>query len=744
MPRLPKLKLPKLSQLPLPTHPRKRRLTIFLLGFAGLVLLQQLPGLFFSWWLGYPWEQHGLSIQWRILSITLDVGVVLAFILSEVKAFWRWLPRLYLLMLGLLFFCVWSALYLKLGDRSSPFAFQLLMWHMFAGRTAAPLFGIYLFQHIVAWRPTAVPNERRWGKRLTIFTAVTLGVGLAFTVLGGPSERIFLPVHEYGSLVLPFLVIAHIQAERRWRERKSPAPATLAARVPSFGRRETLIALAISALVPLAPWALANGQVNLHFSGLFRFVEATPKDLYRTVAPPSTYQLPFGAGAFAPSRFETTSRQLVPARFLNQANTCSYEGCHTDIGKQWAISGHRHARNVFVEKAMGALAAERGIAATRYCAGCHDPVNLAAGQIDEGGTPTTGIANEGVTCVACHAAAHLLPRPGDASLVLGATPLFFERAIDKSSYLMTVLYLEEHRAELDRRGTIDDLRLCEACHRHTVPEAINPHRPVITQRVQEWRDSPFAKPPPEHEARNCHSCHMPATMESYQSTEIKGHRFLSSNTAIPAYYANDPAYDAYAERYFRGVQQAKFTHAENLEWVQTQLKSKIVTLDLGTEAAAGEGGSAVTLVATTTNRGVGHGWPAGIPDLVDVWLEIEARDANGAVVWSSGVPDEHGRVPPDAYRFGEDWFDDDGNRLTHHETWKLATVRNQRRLASGTSDVARFAFTVPDSTPQPIRVRARLRHRRFHQDFIEWVLGPGGTLPITDLQDETIELPART
>lgn len=735
MPRLPKLRLPR---IPLPTQPRKRRLAIFALVLGGLIVLQQLPGLFFTWWLGYPWENHGLSVQWRILSIALDVGVVLAFLLTEVKAFRRMLPRLYLLMLGLLLFCVWSALYLKFVERSSPFAFQLLMWHMFAGRTAAPLLVIYLLQHVLAWRPTSTPVERKMGKRLTRYTALTLGVGFLFTVLGGPDERIFLPIHEYGSLLLPILVIWHIRAERRWRERTGPSVTALAARVPSFGRRGTAIALGISLLLPLAPWSLSTHWTDLTHAGLFRFVEATPKDLYKTEAVPASYERPFGADPFAPARLSTPNQELVPERFLAKAQGCAYEGCHTDIGKQWALSGHRHSRNPFVEKGMAALAAEKGVAATRYCAGCHDPIALAAGEVQATGAPTTGVDNEGVSCLVCHAAAHVDAKPGNASLALGATPIFFERNIDKSAYLMVVLYLEDHKRELDRRGVIDDVALCESCHHHEVPGELNPHRPTITSRVAEWRESPFARAENAEDRRDCRSCHMPPTPESYQSTEIAGHRFLSSNTALPAIYSGDAAYDAYAARNFRGVQQAKFTHAENLEWTQARLGAGIVELTLAPATDAPPGGFAFT--ATVANRGVGHGWPAGIPDLVDVWLQFEARDGGGDVVWSSGVPDARGRVPDDAYRFGEDWFDDQGNRLTHHETWKLAEIRNERRIASGARDVARFDLPVPMGDAGPITIEARLRHRRFRRDFIDWVLGPAVELPITDLAHAALTL----
>jgi hypothetical protein len=98
-------------------------------------------------------------------------------------------------------------------------------------------------------------------------------------------------------------------------------------------------------------------------------------------------------------------------------------------------------------------------------------------------------------------------------------------------------------------------------------------------------------------------------------------------------------------------------------------------------------------------------------------------------------------VPDDAYRFGEEWLDDQGNRLDHHETWKLASIANVRRLASGASDTARFEIAIPPGTRDPITVEARLRHRRFRREFIDWVLGPDAELPITDLGDATIQIP---
>ena len=119
-------------------------------------------------------------------------------------------------------------------------------------------------------------------------------------------------------------------------------------------------------------------------------------------------------------------------------------------------------------------------------------------------------------------------------------------------------------------------------------------------------------------------------------------------------------------------------------------------------------------------------------------------DATGRILWQTGQPEADGRLPQGAVRWGSDWYDADGERLLRHEIWKLVEIRDERRLASGASDRERFELVVPVDAVRPVTLQARLRHRRFRPDFVEWVLGPGAgrDVPTTDVAELTEPVPS--
>lgn len=731
--------------LPIFRKTRKRRLLSFAALFALLLLVERLPPALMGAMLGYPFETHPLFMPYQQFVFLLNGAFVLLVVLSELRGLRSWLPGLYTLMLGLLLFCTWSAIWLFFVERKSDFAFQLSMWHMGCGRLATPLLILYVFDHVVTWWSTSVPTERRWGRRLVVVFTLIMGIGALFTVLGGPDERYVLVVHSYGAWAVPPLIGWHWWAERRWRSRSAPpsAAAPGVAHIRPWTASRAWTALALSVVLPLGPYALAERWRTEPLPFMTRFIEPMPTDLFRFEEPPPTYVRGEDGGLFRPAHTETESRLLVPERFLQQSRSCGYEGCHTDIAKMWALSGHRHSMNVFVSRVVDQLVAERGIEAARHCAGCHDPVNLLAGRYDRGADRIRGFENEGVTCMVCHATSHVGENPRNGGLRLAATPLFFRRGVERSRYIMTVLFLDDHSAELQHRALFERPEFCGACHTHVLPRELNGSELVVTDKVAEWRESRYGEHGDPATSRNCLDCHMPSVIESYQTQLVRAHRFTSSNTAVAAYYARDPRYDEFASRYFLGIQQAKFTHEEHLGVAQRELAGGFVRLSAAAKAVP----DSLRIDVSVTNLEDGHTFPSGITDLVDVWLQVEVRDANGVVAGSSGVPDAAGFLPEDRYRYGVDWFDDEGRRLLHHEAWRVAEVRNERRIRSGETDRASFTFPVAADAVGPLEARVRLRHRRFSQEFVSWALeGESFQAPITDLQEARLELawpPAR-
>ncbi|MBK7974122.1 MAG: hypothetical protein IPK07_12885 [Deltaproteobacteria bacterium] len=731
-----------------PTRMNRHRLFWLVVSFGLLMATEAGLQKVFSLLVGYDFEKHPLGVVYTQFVRVVNVAFVALVVFAVFRKLRRFLPKLYVLMAGLLLATVWTGVLLEVLPRSSLWSFRASMWHMAAGQLATPILCAYVFHHVLVYFRGATVGERRGGFRLAAFTVIVLLIGAFFSVVGGPELLPFLRVHGVGAWLVPPLVAWHIHSRRA---RKRTDPEALASTATVLGNRGIRVALVISVVAPAVFLGISENWIPQPVPRFSRFFEPLPKDHLRPVPLPEGYEaIAPGAGPFAPSRMTTASGLSVPVRFLATANGCSFEGCHTDIGKHWAVSAHRHSRNPFVDKVMGELEREQGVAATRFCAGCHDPVSLLSGEIRAGGAPVLGPANEGVTCLMCHAVPNMAEHPSNGSLVLAETRGFFDRALERNKYLMTVLFLGEHQRELYHPATLRAPELCAGCHVQEVVHDGGAAPLVIGDKLGDWRASIHSRPDGPQGVRLCVDCHMPPVMESYQGRSVRSHRFLSSNTALPALYADDERYESYSKRYLAAVQQAAFTHRENLDLTRQHLEQAVTLAVRVTEVSqGGEGGAGVRvgLVTTVTNDRVGHKFPAGASDLIDAWLELEARDAAGRVLWTQGAPAPDGRLPAGAIRFGSEWYDAAGERLVHHELWKLAEIRNDRRIASGTTDERAVSFAVPGDVAWPLTVRVRLRHRRFNPDFARWVLGDedAARLPITDVQDRSVTVnPPRT
>src|SRR5262245_46797320 len=85
------------------------------------------------------------------------------------------------------------------------------------------------------------------------------------------------------------------------------------------------------------------------------------------------------------------------------SETCAR--CHADIVEQWARSAHRYAsfNNPFYRASVEAIRKEEdGKKRSQWCAGCHDPAIMMAGNMTKEIVPTIPESQAGLTCLACH------------------------------------------------------------------------------------------------------------------------------------------------------------------------------------------------------------------------------------------------------------------------------------------------------------------------------------------------------
>src|SRR5438132_321592 len=135
-----------------------------------------------------------------------------------------------------------------------------------------------------------------------------------------------------------------------------------------------------------------------------------------------------------------------------------------------------------------------------------------------------------------------------------------------------------------------------------------------------------------------------------------------------------------------------------------------------------EPGSSVRVDVVVRTRKVGHFFPGGTVDAFDVWLELQARDADNRVIyWSGQVADEgKGPVEPGAHFYRSYQLDAHGNPINKRNAWQSRSALYVRLIPPGAADVAHFRIKIPPGTCGPIALTAKLDYRKFSHYYTQF------------------------
>ena len=101
--------------------------------------------------------------------------------------------------------------------------------------------------------------------------------------------------------------------------------------------------------------------------------------------------------------------------------------CHADVHAQWSDSVHRFSSfnnppylASVTETREVALKRDGNVQASRWCAGCHDPVPFFSGAFDDPKFDTINhpTAHAGITCTVCHAITNVNSTRGNADYTI--------------------------------------------------------------------------------------------------------------------------------------------------------------------------------------------------------------------------------------------------------------------------------------------------------------------------------------
>jgi tetratricopeptide (TPR) repeat protein len=515
-------------------------------------------------------------------------------------------------------------------------------------------------------------------------------------------------------------------------------------------------ALGLLALLPLIPWPRANSRI------------------INPASAPLSMDLE-GAGAsspFAPSSAQTNTGKIIPSNFFMDSAGCGH--CHKDIYEQWKSSTHHFAsfNNQFYRKSIEYMQDVTGTRPSKWCAGCHDHAVFFNGRFDRPireqiDTPE---AQAGLGCMSCHAIVHVGGSMGNADFTVEYPPLH-ELATNPNRYIQALdqflIYLnpKAHRATFLKPFMREQAaEFCAACHKVHLDVPVNNYRWVRGfDDYDNWQASgvsgqgarSFYYPP---KSQSCADCHMPLVAShdpGNREGKVHSHRFPGANTALAFANQDDSQLKATEEFLQSGFitvdifaaspvdnhnqQAAMLRRNDSLKTNSTfavgeeaEQQGDVVIREVGKIAAplnsSGaklDAGSTVRVDVVVRTRKIGHFFPGGTVDAFDAWLELQARDGDGHIIfWSGNVADNgRGPVEPGAHFYRSFQLDGDGNPIDKRNAWQTRSLLYVRLIPPGAADVAHYLVRVPKNASGPLRFTARLNYRKFAWYYTQFVYG---------------------
>ncbi|MCP5523783.1 MAG: hypothetical protein H7A46_19780 [Verrucomicrobiales bacterium] len=481
-----------------------------------------------------------------------------------------------------------------------------------------------------------------------------------------------------------------------------------------------------------------------------------------------------GEQYFRPSLARTASGNFIPARTLMMDQYC--QECHADGYEGWFHSAHHFSSfnnpaYLFSVQETRQVALERDgdVKASRWCAGCHDPVPFFSGAFDD---PHFDIQNDptaiaGVTCTACHSIVNVNSTVGNADYTI-EEPIHYPFAFSTNRVLAFLnRLLVKAKPEFHKKTFLKPLHqtaeFCSVCHKVNLPRDLNHYKDWL--RGQNSYDSFLLSGVSGHGARsfyyprhaegNCNGCHMPLQASDdfgarmFNPTNnvlsIHDHLFPGGNTALPFWRGETNAVLA---------QQAILKDCARIDLFGLKRGGTIdgeLIAPLRPELPVLEPGETYLLEVVVRTLTLGHLLTQGTVDSNELWVDVRVVGADGETLGRSGGLGPHGEVDAWSHFLNVYMLDKDGNRIDRRNPQDIFTPLYNHQIPPGAGQVVHYTFTVPPDCPGPVRIEARLNYRKFDTIYVNHIKDPDyrkgaafgvtNDLPITRIAEDQLVLP---
>ncbi len=478
---------------------------------------------------------------------------------------------------------------------------------------------------------------------------------------------------------------------------------------------------------------------------------------------------------FQPSLARTRTGNFISSNVLMNDDYC--KSCHADVYNDWVHSAHRFSSfnnpaYLYAVRETRKVVSDRDgtVQASRWCAGCHDPVPFFSGAFD---SPTYDDVNHvtsqaGITCTVCHAITHVNSTKGNADYVI-EEPVHYPFTYSKNELLQQVNQLlvkakpSFHKAEM-LKPIHKTEEFCSTCHKVHLPKEVTAYKDFL--RGQNHYDSfllsglghgarSFYYPPKADD--NCNRCHMPwKESTDFGATDknplgklaVHNHFFPGANTALPYWRGEDKYVDVAKSLLVDCVRVDIFGVREG-----GVVDGKMIA-PIRPEIPMLEAGKNYLLEAVIRTLKMGHHLTQGTVDSNELWLEVTARSGD-RIIGISGGRDDVGQVDEWAHFVNNFVLDKNGNRIARRNAQDIFVALYDHQIPPGAGQVAHYALDVPTDISDPIEITVKLNYRKFDKGYIDFMnsafkegdrefknRGPAGStpnpLPITVMAQDKV------
>jgi tetratricopeptide (TPR) repeat protein len=474
----------------------------------------------------------------------------------------------------------------------------------------------------------------------------------------------------------------------------------------------------------------------------------TDRKTYNSLVTPD-YNFHYGPkNPFTPGNIQVQGEGFIQPGAFPSAEYCGT--CHQEAYSQWRQALHSNAfRTPFYRASVNLLIRDktRGIAFTRHCDSCHNPIGvLGAALTEDSKVDRARFDTDGLTCTTCHSVLSLDSTNGNGGFQMGVPSAIVDengnRIPGEVPFDMILRHPERH-SQAVMHDFLHKPEFCAACHKANLPAELNDYKFIRAfTAYDEWQQSKFSQRNPltvyTADFTTCQGCHMKRaaiTLPDYGAKDgtLVSHRWLAGNTAVPFYYG----FDEQLKKTIEFLRTGNYLNVDIFA-IQKPGGAKLIA-PLGKVTFSLAPSEVVEAYVVIQNKNVGHSLIPEVRDLYEAWVEFSVKDSSGKEIYHSGFLKPDGMLDPRAHSFTNRPVNDQGDFVDNHKVWTIHSVAYDNTVQAGRSVLVRYQFRLPADVSGAVTVTAKVNYRHLRQSYLNNIFGKDDhpAYPIVEIASRT-------